>query len=79
MLPPIGVFAAGGQICLTYAYQTAPASQVSIYDYAGIVISMLLGSFVFKAPITPASALGSILITCGALWSYLYNRRHGKK
>lgn len=75
MLLLIGVFASGGQICLTYAYQTAPASEVSIYDYVGIVISMLLGDVVFGEPLTLSSALGGILITCSALWSYLYNRR----
>ena len=41
MLFLIGVFAAGGQIGLTYAYQKAPASEVSIYDYVGIVISKI--------------------------------------
>lgn len=72
----IGIFAAGGQLGLTYAYQKAPASEVSIYDYTGIVISMLLGKLVFGEPITPSSALGGALISCGALWSYLYHRRH---
>lgn len=79
MLLLIGVFAAGGQIGLTYAYQKAPASEVSIYDYVGIVISMLLGRLVFQEPLSPASALGGILITCSALWSYLYNHRHAKE
>ena len=79
MLILIGIFAAGGQIGLTYAYQKAPASEVSIYDYVGIVISMLLGYFVLGEPLTLASTLGGILITCSALWSYLYNRRHEEK
>ncbi|WP_308588985.1 DMT family transporter [uncultured Oscillibacter sp.] len=76
MLLLIGVFAAGGQIGLTYAYQKAPASEVSIYDYVGIVISMILGDLVFGEPMTWSSTLGGILITGSALWSYLYNRRH---
>lgn len=78
MLFLIGVFAAGGQIGLTYAYQKAPASEVSIYDYVGIVISMLLGYFVLGEPLTPATVLGGLLITGSALWSYFYNRRHEK-
>ena len=49
MLILIGVFAAGGQIGLTFAYQKAPASEVSIYDYVGIVVSMLIGNLVFGA------------------------------
>ena len=76
MLLLIGVFAAGGQIGLTYAYQKAPASEVSIYDYVGIVISMILGDLVFGEPMTFSSTLGGVLITGSALWSYLYNRRH---
>jgi len=76
MLILIGVFAAGGQIGLTYAYQKAPASEVSIYDYVGIVISMLLGYFVLDEPLMVSSTLGGILITCSALWSYIYNRHH---
>ena len=78
MLFLIGVFAAGGQIGLTYAYQKAPASEVSIYDYVGIVISMLLGYFVLGEPLTPATVLGGLLITDSALWSYFYNRCHEK-
>lgn len=78
MLFLIGGFAAGGQIGLTYAYQKAPASEVSIYDYVGIVISMLLGYFVLGEPLTPATVLGGLLITGSALWSYFYNRRHEK-
>lgn len=77
MLLLIGIFAAGGQIGLTFAYQKAPASEVSIYDYVGIVISMLLGYFVFDEALTLSSVLGGILITCSALWSYIYNKRHG--
>ena len=35
MLLMVGLFAAGGQYLLTYAYQQAPASEVSIYQYSG--------------------------------------------
>lgn len=78
MLILIGVFAAGGQIGLTFAYQKAPASEVSIYDYVGIVVSMLIGQLVFSEPLTASSVLGAVLITSSALWSYWYNHRHGE-
>ena len=74
----IGVFAAGGQIGLTFAYQKAPASEVSIYDYVGIVVSMLIGNLVFGEPLAASSILGGVLITSSALWSYWYNHRHGE-
>ena len=78
MLILIGVFAAGGQIGLTFAYQKAPASEVSIYDYVGIVVSMLIGNLVFGEPLAASSILGGVLITSSALWSYWYNHRHGE-
>ena len=78
MLILIGVFAAGGQIGLTFAYQKAPASEVSIYDYVGIVVSMLIGNLVFGEPLAASSILGGVLITSSALWSYWYNHRHGQ-
>ena len=78
MLIRIGVFAAGGQIGLTFAYQKAPASEVSIYDYVGIVVSMLIGNLVFGEPLAASSILGGVLITSSALWSYWYNHRHGE-
>ena len=71
----IGVFGAGGQIGLTYAYQKAPASEVSIYDYSGIVFSALLGYFLLGEELTGSTVLGALLICGGALWAYLYNRR----
>ena len=78
MLILIGVFAAGGQIGLTFAYQKAPASEISIYDYVGIVVSMLIGYLVFGEPLAASSILGGVLITSSALWSYWYNHRHGE-
>lgn len=78
MLILIGVFAAGGQIGLTFAYQKAPASEVSIYDYVGIVVSMLIGNLVFGEPLAASSIPGGVLITSSALWSYWYNHRHGE-
>ena len=76
MLVLIGIFAAGGQVGLTFAYQKAPASEVSIYDYIGIVISMLLGWGVLSEPLTLFNCLGSGMIVCGALYSRFYNQRH---
>lgn len=75
MLCLIGVFGAGGQIGLTYAYQKAPASEVSIYDYFGIICSALLGYFLLGEEFTLPTAAGALLITAGGLWSYLYHRK----
>lgn len=73
MLCLIGIFGAGGQIGLTYAYQRAPASEVSIYDYSGIIFSALLGYFLLDEAIYPSTIIGALFITAGGLWSYIYN------
>ena len=39
----IGVFGGFGQIALTYAYRLATAAEISIYNYSGIVFSIILG------------------------------------
>lgn len=43
----IGVFGSLGQAFITYAYRFAPASEISIYNYSGIIFSMILGFFYF--------------------------------
>lgn len=74
----IGIFGAAGQISLTYAYQKAPASEVSIYDYSGILFSAVLGYFLLGEALTASTVLGAALIVCGALWSYLYHQRQAQ-
>ena len=75
MLLLLGLFGAGGQIGLTYAYQKAPASEVSIYDYSGIIFSALLGYFLLEEELTASTLLGAVLIVAGGAWSYMYNRK----
>ncbi|NCB02702.1 MAG: DMT family transporter, partial [Spirochaetia bacterium] len=43
-----GTCAAGGQFLLTVSYKHAPAGEVSIYQYAQIIASSLLGIFIFS-------------------------------
>lgn len=74
MLLGIGIFGGFGQIGLTFAYQKARASEVSIYDYSGIIFSALLGFFAFGEPFTVSAAVGALLIAGGGALSYFYNR-----
>ena len=39
-----GVFATIGQMFLTYAYHQAPATRISIYNYAHVVFAFLSSS-----------------------------------
>ena len=76
MLVMIGVFAAGGQFLLTYAYQRAPASEVSIYQYSGVVFTAVLSYLVFDESLSPNSLLGGFLILAAIFWVFEYHRRH---
>ncbi|WP_091132247.1 DMT family transporter [Oscillibacter sp. PC13] len=75
----IGLFGAGGQLGLTYAMQWAPASEVSIYDYAGIIFSAIWGYIALHETLTMPTVIGALLITAGGAWSFFYNRRQGEK
>jgi len=74
----IGVFSFGGQIVLTYAYRMAPASEISIYDYTGIVWSALLGIIFLREDIPLTTVLGALLITGAAVYSFVHKRRNSE-
>lgn len=82
LLLGIGVAAASGQLFLTHSYRLGNASEVSIYNYSGIlwgigldwVLSLCLKDYAVK-PFGFATLLGGLLITSGGLIMYL----HGKK
>lgn len=62
MLVGIGAFASVGQIALTYSYAAAPASEVSLYNYSGIVFSMVLGFLLLGQPLRLRSLAGAALV-----------------
>lgn len=75
----IGLFGSFGQIALTYAYRMVPASEVSIYNYSGILFSMLLGYLVLHESIAPTSLLGGALVVAASLLVYFYSAHQEKK
>lgn len=70
-----GVFACGGQLCITSAYQFAPARDISVYDYTQIVFAALLGWFLFAQLPDLLSLLGYIVICGTGIFMFLYQRR----
>lgn len=64
-----------GLISITLAYRCAPASEISIYDQLGIVISILLG-WLFLGQVPSGSTLlgGAVVMLASTLISF-YNRR----
>lgn len=75
MLILIGIFGSMGQLALTYAYRFAPASEVSIYNYSGILFSMILGYFVLDQEISARSVVGGGIVILASLIVYLYNNK----
>lgn len=62
MLLMIGFFALIGQITLTYSYTLAKASEVSIFNYLGIIFSMIFGYIFFGQQIKVTSVLGAVFV-----------------
>ena len=73
LLVLIGVFGGFGQIALTYSYRMAPASEVSIYNYSGILFSMFLGYVVLGETVSHTSLVGGALVIIASLLTYRYS------
>jgi drug/metabolite transporter (DMT)-like permease len=70
----IGIFGGFGQIALTYSYRMAPASEVSIYNYSGILFSMILGYFMLGETVPGNSLFGGALVVLASLLTYRYSK-----
>jgi drug/metabolite transporter (DMT)-like permease len=70
----IGACGGFGQIALTYAYRMAPASEVSIYNYSGILFSMVLGYVCLGETVPYTSLAGGALVVLASLLTYRYSR-----
>lgn len=68
----MGTFGGFGQIALTYAYRFAPAAEVSVYNYSGILFSMILGFLVLGQTLPLTSLLGGTLVIAASLLIYKY-------
>lgn len=69
-----GIFATGGQIGVTYAYKFAPAKEVSIFGYSGVVFSAVFSIFLFGAIPDTLSITGYIIVFLSSLYSYMMNK-----
>ena len=74
ILLSVGVFAAVGQIALTYAYKLAPASEVSIYDYSNIIFSSLIGYIFLREKLDWIEILGIFVIIVSSVIVYRANK-----
>lgn len=71
-----GVFGCSGQLCITHAYQFAPAREISVYDYTQVIFSALLGWVLFSQLPDALSVLGYVLICGTGVAMFLYQKKH---
>lgn len=71
----IGVFGSMGQAFITYAYRFVAASEISIFNYSGILFSLFLGFLILGEPIKATSIAGGALVAAASLMVYFYGRR----
>ena len=79
MLIGCGLCGAGGQFSITTAYTYAPAREISVYDYAQVMFSAMIGFALFGQMPDGWSFLGYGLIITMAVVNYLYNNRTNEK
>lgn len=79
MLLLAGLFAAGGQFCITGAYKFAPGKEISVYDYSQVVFSALLGFVLFSQIPDSLSIMGYVIIFAVAVLMFLYNNFYQSK
>lgn len=65
-----GVFATAGQMFLTYAYHQAPATRISIYNYAHVLFAFLLGLALWNEIPGLLSLVGGVLIVVAAVYNH---------
>jgi len=70
-----GLFAAGGQYGLTFAYHHARASRISVFTYLHVLFSLIVGFVIWNEKLDVWSILGGLLIVCGAVISHQASNR----
>lgn len=78
MLILIGLFALGGQITLTQSYAMEDASQVSIFNYSGILFSMAFGLLFLGQSVKHSSVVGGALVILAGLITFLGQAKGGR-
>lgn len=71
----IGVFAAIGQITMTFSYRWAPAGELSIYNQMAILDSAILGFFFLKEVPSVRTVLGGGMVILASVALFLYKQR----
>ena len=66
----VGFFAAIGQVLLALSYTHAAASEVGVFNYAGIPASMVLGYLILGEPVKMMTLFGSVLVVLSGIINF---------
>ena len=69
---------AGISASITLAYKYAPAKEIYIYDYSGIICSAILGIVFFGEHPDTMSIIGYLIVFAAAFDMFLYNKKLDK-
>ncbi len=70
-----GLFAASGQMSLTYAYKLAPAVDIAVYNYTNVIFAAVIGYLIFNETSDLWSTIGIMIILSTSVFIYFYQRR----
>lgn len=73
-----GLCAAGGQFCVTAAYYSAPAKDISVFDYSQVIFAALEGFFVFAQIPDGYSLFGCLIIISMGICMFLFEKGNSK-
>jgi len=69
----IGFLGGFGQIALTYSYRMAPAGEISIYNYSGIIFSIILGFLFLGERLAWNSWIGIFFVLLASFLVYRFS------
>ncbi|WDV44980.1 DMT family transporter [Clostridiaceae bacterium M8S5] len=75
----LGIFATSAQFLMTYAYRYAPASELSIYTYANIIFSSIIGLLIWQEGLDWLTFIGALLIILAGSINFVVNNNLFKK
>ncbi len=70
-----GIFATLGQFGITFAYKFAPASEISIYNFTGVIFSAIFGLLIFGQIPETLNFIGYIIIFSASFYMFTDKRK----
>lgn len=70
----VGITSAVGQLCVTTAYKYAAAKDISIYSYASVIFSAILGALLFEQYPDVWSWLGYVIIFIASWFMFVLTK-----